>query len=111
MRLGACILVLALAAASAAQAAPSPAAGQRFARRACAGCHAIKATGAGPNPLAPPFRLLASRLRGPRLDAELRAISRHGHRSMPPIYMTPAERRNVAAYIRSISARPPHRRA
>jgi mono/diheme cytochrome c family protein len=80
-------------------------AGQRFARRACAGCHAIGVTGASRSTLAPPFRLLGTRLPGRRLPRALRAISAHGHQDMPPIYMTPAERRAVAAYIRSVTAR------
>jgi mono/diheme cytochrome c family protein len=99
------VLVLA----TSAQAA-TPAVGQRFARRACAGCHAIGVSGTSPNPLAPPFRRLPARLGGDRLELRLQAISRHGHRAMPPIYMTPAERRGVAAYIRAVSTRSQDRR-
>jgi mono/diheme cytochrome c family protein len=91
--------------AGSAQARPATSAGERFARRACAGCHAIGVTGASRNPLSPPFRTLAGRLRGRALAAELKAISAHGHQAMPPIYMTPAERRAVAAYIRAVGAR------
>jgi len=97
--------------ASGAQAAPATEAGQRFARRACAGCHAIGFGGPSRNPQAPPFRLLPSRMRGRSLPMELTAISRHGHRAMPPIYMTPSERRAVAAYIRSLAARSQRRSA
>jgi mono/diheme cytochrome c family protein len=104
MRLGLWFLMLGLVAGEA-RATTIDAAGQRFARRACAGCHAIGVSGASRNPVAPPFRVLPSRLRGHRLTAELRSISRHGHQSMPPVYMTPAERRAVAAYIRAVSTR------
>ncbi|MDB5419705.1 MAG: cccA [Phenylobacterium sp.] len=97
------ILACALLAGPAAQARTRAEAGQRFALRACAGCHAIGRTGASRNPIAPPFRTLAARLPNRALDVELRSISAHGHRSMPPIYMTPAERRAVAAYIRLVA--------
>ena len=80
------------------------AAGQRFVGRACAGCHAVGPQGASPNPHSPPFRTLAARLPGEALEAQLAAISQHGHVEMPPIYMTPEEIRAVAAYIRSIES-------
>ena len=81
------------------------AAGQRFVQRACAGCHATGAQGASPNPHSPPFRTLAARLPGPALEAQLNGIARDGHVEMPPIYMTPDEIRQIAAYIRSAAAR------
>lgn len=77
--------------------------GRAFAQRACAGCHAIGRQGLSPNPDAPPFRTLAARLPGPSLEAELSSISAQGHIWMPPIYITPAEVRSVAAYIRSVA--------
>lgn len=76
--------------------------GERFARRACAGCHAIGPQGASPNPHSPPFRTLAQRLPGEALAARLAGIAQRGHVEMPPIYMTPAEIRAVAAYIRAV---------
>lgn len=79
--------------------------GRIFARRACAGCHAVGRQGRSPNPLSPPFRALADRLPGPELEDDLSAIASRGHGQMPPIYMTPAEIRAVAAYIRSVAAR------
>lgn len=84
------------------------ASGQRFVQRACAGCHAtgaLGALGASRNPRSPPFRTLAARLPGPALEAQLDAIARDGHVEMPPIYMTPEEVRQVAAYIRAAQAR------
>jgi mono/diheme cytochrome c family protein len=107
-----------LAGACAAGAGPQPggrgagrqdvAAGERFVRRACAGCHAVGPQGASPNPHSPPFRTLAARLPGEALPAQLAAIARRGHVEMPPIYMTPEELEAAAAYIRSIAeqARP-----
>jgi cytochrome c len=94
----------------AAQARP-PGTGERFARRACAGCHAVGVAGPSRHPLAPPFRSLSERYPGRALTDELNVISAHGHRAMPPIYMTPAERRAVAAYIRSVAARSRQRAA
>ena len=79
-------------------------AGRLFTLRACAGCHAVGASGRSPNASAPPFRTLAERLPGAALDAQLAAISRYGHIEMPPIYMTRDERRGAAAYIRSVRA-------
>ena len=84
---------------------PQAAAGERFARRACAGCHELGPRGASPNPHAPPFRTLAERLPGEALGARLGDIASNGHREMPPIYMTPEEIAAVAAYIRSVQPR------
>jgi mono/diheme cytochrome c family protein len=83
------------------------AAGHVFVQRACAGCHAIGPEGLSPNPHSPPFRTLSARLPGPALDAELTGIAQRGHTEMPPIYMTPDEIRDVAAYMRSIAERAP----
>jgi mono/diheme cytochrome c family protein len=82
-------------------------AGHIFVRRACAGCHAVGDRGLSPNRQSPPFRTLSGRLPGPALEADLSAIASRGHVQMPPIYMTPAEIRAVAAYIRSVAARSP----
>ena len=81
------------------------AAGQRFVQRACAGCHATGMLGDSPNPHSPPFRTVAGLLPGQALEGELESIARRGHVEMPPIYMTPDERRQVAAYIRAIAPR------
>jgi mono/diheme cytochrome c family protein len=90
-----------------AEASPTAQAGEQFARRACAGCHAIGPSGVSRNAQAPAFRTLSARFPGQSLSRELRVISAHGHRFMPPIYMTPSERRAVAAYIRAVAARSP----
>lgn len=88
-------------------------AGERFVRRACAGCHATGAAGTSPDEPAPPFRTLGARLPGPALEAQLAAIAARGHGRMPPIYMTPDEIDAVARYIRSVAGpdRGPERRA
>jgi mono/diheme cytochrome c family protein len=80
-------------------------AGRRFAERACAGCHAVGPRGESPNPRSPPFRTLAGRLPGQALEDRLGEIARRGHVEMPPIYMTPQERRDVAAWLRAVAER------
>jgi mono/diheme cytochrome c family protein len=80
------------------------AAGRQFAQRACAGCHATGLHGYSPNPRSPPFRTLGGRLPGAALETRLSAIVRDGHGEMPPIYMTPQEMGEVAAYIRALRA-------
>jgi cytochrome c len=77
--------------------------GNRFVLRSCAGCHAVAESGDSRNPDAPPFRTLAARLPGESLDRRLEELAAHGHRNMPPIYITQDERRDVAAYIRALA--------
>jgi cytochrome c len=79
--------------------------GRGIALRACAGCHAVGDAGASPDPLAPPFRSLTLRFPRGDLGKRLKAVSARGHSNMPPIYMTPDERRALAAYIRDLSSR------
>jgi mono/diheme cytochrome c family protein len=109
-RLGWILVAAAALAGTAAEGRTRLESGRRFALRACAGCHAVGVTGASANPLSPPFRLLPHRLKGSALPRELRTISAHGHGQMPPIYMTPAERRALVVYVRSVSKRAAHRR-
>jgi mono/diheme cytochrome c family protein len=78
--------------------------GQVIARRSCAGCHAIQLTGASRDPLAPPFRAMFQRFPSQELETRLARVARDGHVNMPPIATTPDERRDLAAYIRSLSA-------
>ena len=87
--------------------------GERFARRACAGCHAIGGTGGSGYWPSPPFRTLEARLPGAMLETRLSEIAAKGHRQMPPIYMTPDEIAAVARYIRAVAGpdRGPERRA
>ncbi|NBB14433.1 c-type cytochrome [Caulobacter sp. SLTY] len=73
-----------------------------LARRECAGCHAVEANGDSPRPMAPPFRLLATRLSGPKLDESLTMVADLGHGEMPPARLDQAELRVLAAYIDSL---------
>ena len=111
MRVGGWMLLAAVLLAARAEASPRVEYGRRFADRACAGCHAVGVSGSSRQSKAPPFRTLPGMLPGRRLASELRTISAHGHRDMPPIYMTPAERRAVAAYIRAVARRAQQRDA
>ena len=81
--------------------------GRAIAVRSCAGCHAVEATGESRDPVAPPFRALTLRFPPGDLQAHLNRVSAHGHANMPPIYVTPDERRALAAYIRGLAARRP----
>lgn len=76
--------------------------GLALARRACASCHAVEGTGDSPRPMAPPFRVLATRLTGPTLDESLTMVSDLGHGEMPPARMDQAELRDLAVYIDSL---------
>ena len=76
--------------------------GRFYALRSCAGCHAVGALGQSPNGSAPTFgaiRLRYNALSLPRRPAE---ISKNGHYEMPPIYMTPDEIQDIAAYVESV---------
>ena len=83
---------------------PAVARGQAFAQRACSGCHAIGPVGDSPNSSSPPFRSLRMQFTEPSLRHHLQLISRNGHYQMPPIYITPDEIADVAAYIRTVRA-------
>ncbi|MDB5454392.1 MAG: cytochrome c family protein [Caulobacteraceae bacterium] len=76
--------------------------GQFYVSRSCAGCHAVTDQGDSPNPRAPVFRTLSLRFDTAHLEAALTAISRHGHEEMPPIYISPAEIKDIAGYIESL---------
>lgn len=76
--------------------------GLALARRECAGCHAVEVSGDSPRPMAPPFRLLATRLTGPRLEESLTMVADLGHGEMPPARLDQAELRVLATYIDSL---------
>lgn len=81
--------------------------GQRFAQRACAGCHAIGVRGQSPSGNAPAFGTLRLRYTSPQLVRRLAVISRDGHYEMPPIYISPDEANDLAYYVESLGdARP-----
>ena len=76
--------------------------GLALARRQCASCHAVEGEADSPRPMAPPFRLLATRLSGPRLEESLTMVADLGHGEMPPARLDQAELRVLAAYIDSL---------
>jgi len=104
------ILALACAACASQRAAPGgtaeAASGQAFVERACAGCHAVGASGESRDTHAPPFRDLAQSRSDAALAGALAEISRNGHVEMPPIYVTPAEQAQVLAYLRGLRVEP-----
>jgi mono/diheme cytochrome c family protein len=89
--------------------------GRFFVLRSCAGCHAVGSLGESPNSSAPPFASVRLRHNAISLERRLAQISRNGHFEMPPIYMSDAEIKDIAAYIETIeppasAADPPAKR-
>ena len=84
-----------------ADAPPSAALGLRYAEQVCAACHAVSAgQGQSPNPNAPSFEVIANLpgMTGTALNAWLHSP----HPSMPNLVVSPADRDNVAAYLKSL---------
>jgi mono/diheme cytochrome c family protein len=87
-------------------AAPDPAAdpavarGLAFAQETCAGCHAVTPGAASPNPAAPRFDTIA-RMPGMTTMA-LNVWLYSAHPTMPNIAVTPAEARDLSAYLQSL---------
>ncbi|MET0273142.1 MAG: cytochrome c [Phenylobacterium sp.] len=73
-----------------------------FVLRGCAGCHAVEPSGMSPDLAAPPFAIIRLRHDTQSLEKLLAVISSEGHHQMPPIYMSAAEIRDVAAYIHTV---------
>ena len=79
---------------------PGPAQrGMAFVERACAGCHAVGASSHSPQSHAPPFWWVGQQVEADGLKLVLAELAQHGHVEMPPIYMTPDEIEDIAAYI------------
>ena len=76
--------------------------GERFAHRACAGCHAVERTGDSRSANAPPFRDLRIRFTAASLERRLADISRRGHYEMPPVFISEDEARDIAAYVETL---------
>jgi mono/diheme cytochrome c family protein len=76
--------------------------GERFAWRACAGCHAVAADGESRNSGAPTFRRLGLRYTPLQLERRLAEISRDGHYEMPPVFISREEAAEIAAYINGL---------
>jgi len=107
LRLPALLSIAAAAALGAACATTQPAApdvstGRAFLERACAGCHGIGLMDRSPNPHAPPLRHLALTRTDSELASALEEVSARGHVEMPPIYVTPQERREVLIYLHTL---------
>ena len=78
--------------------------GRFYAQRSCAGCHAVGALGESPNGSAPTFGAIRLRYNALSLPRRLAEISKNGHYEMPPIYMTPDEIQDIAAYVETLDA-------
>jgi len=100
------VLLLAAACAACATAPPDDEAhvrvGRAFLERSCAGCHGIGLMDTSPNPRAPTLRQLALTRSDRELARALAEVSSRGHLNMPPVYVTPRERREVLIYLRAL---------
>jgi mono/diheme cytochrome c family protein len=73
------------------------AAGETYAEKVCAQCHAIHRTGLSPEPTAPPLRNVAAT---PGItETALRVWLSTSHPTMPNIVVEPQNMDNVIAYI------------
>jgi cytochrome c len=77
--------------------------GRSFAEVQCATCHAVGRGGDSPKPSAPPFGTIRLRYNELSLERELQAIGEVGHYGMPVLRIEPADRRDLIAYIESLS--------
>jgi mono/diheme cytochrome c family protein len=98
-----CIIFLALCLLFGAMASPAQtqtadsAAGEAYAEKVCARCHAIHPSGLSPEPTAPPFRDVA---KTPGMTGTaLRVWLSTSHPTMPNIIVEPPDMGNVIAYI------------
>ncbi|WP_324132911.1 c-type cytochrome [Bosea sp. (in: a-proteobacteria)] len=85
--------------------AESVAIGKQLAQRHCGGCHAIEASGASPNPKAPPFPLIAERYPGDNPAPVLIDGTVVRHPGMPEFNLIEHETDGLVAYIRRVSRR------
>lgn len=92
----------AVAAPAANPAASSIDRGRFFVLRACAGCHAVGEAGASPDSHAPPFPVVRGSVTAGQLTMMLRELSKNGHYEMPPIFMSEADIRDIAAYVATL---------
>jgi mono/diheme cytochrome c family protein len=77
-----------------------PAAGEAYAEKVCAQCHAIHPSGLSPELTAPPFKDVANT---PGMtDTALRVWLSTSHPTMPNIVVEPQDMDNVIAYILSL---------
>lgn len=81
---------------------PNVSAGRAFLERSCAGCHGIGLMDRSPDPHAPTLRRLALTRSDQALARALEEVSAKGHIDMPPVYVTPEERRQVLIYLHAL---------
>lgn len=81
----------------------APRRGRVFADRECGRCHQVGRAGESPYPGAPTFSSIRMRYTGPALERELQAIEDVGHFRMPALSTVPADRRDLIAYIESLT--------
>jgi mono/diheme cytochrome c family protein len=73
----------------------------------CAGCHAIGATGASPNPAAPAFRDTLAKYADDRLERDLQSGVLMGHPALPTVKLSSEGARDLVAYLKSIRTAQP----
>lgn len=79
---------------------PAVTRGLAFAQEVCAACHAVTPGAASPNPAAPRFEAVA---RMPGMNTMALNIWLHSaHPSMPNIDVTPAQARDLSAYLETL---------
>ncbi|MFC3070839.1 c-type cytochrome [Phenylobacterium soli] len=76
--------------------------GEQLVERYCAGCHAVRQSGASPNAAAPPFRDLHTRYQIDDLAEGLAEGLLTGHPAMPEFEFSPSDVQAIIAYLKSI---------
>ena len=98
-------VLLALAAARPAAAAPDLKHGEELLQKNCASCHAVGRTGDSPHPGAPAFRTLGKRYPIESLEEALGEGIMSGHPDMPEFSFDADEVGDIIAYLKSIQQR------
>lgn len=98
------MLALALSGSPAMGADDSVMRGRRLVQRNCIGCHSAGLKDASPYRVAPPLRLLGNRHTAETLRWVMAQSTPQNHYGMPPIYLTPADAGDIAAYINAFAA-------
>jgi mono/diheme cytochrome c family protein len=78
--------------------------GHQLAMRRCAECHAVRGGRESPDGDAPRFTSLRLRYNALSLERRLAGIPWGRHAGMPPVGLTPEDRRDLAAYIESLKS-------
>ena len=78
--------------------------GGRLAKTLCASCHTLGPSGASPNPLAAPLRLLAQKYPAGDLGAVFTDAFAARHPVMPSFRLTAPQMQALLAYLRTIQA-------